>query len=132
MNRSELAEWARRRIEEARREAPVRVADGGEAFMLWGTIGSCGYVTVDGDVYLEEDTFDPAPGTFVVHRDERARRRVLTLAVPRYPELAPCLPSRSAGDPACQECSGTGWRAVGPHRILCDKCDGLGWIAELS
>jgi len=105
--------------------------------MVWGTIGVCGYVTVEGDVYLEEDTWDPAtgdpaPGSFAVRRDERARREVLFFASRRYPELAGCLPVKSAQDPACADCSGSGWITLGDHHIFCGQCGGLGWVALSS
>ena len=50
--------WARAKIDEARRNSPALIAEEGYSFQVWGTIGSCGYVTVDGDIYLESDTFE--------------------------------------------------------------------------
>jgi len=132
MNRNNLAAWARQRIDEARRASPNLIAPSGDAFMVWGTIGSCGYISAEGDVYLEEDTMDPVPGTFIFRRDERARRQVLFFAARRYPELSAYLPKRSGGDPDCAACIGTGWRSAGEHKIFCETCDGRGWIDMAS
>ena len=134
MTQSELAAWARRKIDEATVESPFLVANGGRALQVWSTIGSCGYVTVDGDVYLEEDVWDPQTGdpgplTFASRRDESARRQVLLCASRQHPELAACLPTRSPDDPACGDCSGTGSRTFGEHGFLCKTCGGLGWLA---
>jgi hypothetical protein len=128
VNRDELGTWARRRIDEARSAYPALVADEGRAFMVWGTIGICGYITVEGDIYVEEDTWDPDPGSFAIRRDERARRQVLFFASGQYPELAACLPVRSAQDATCADCSGTGGRNLEGHTSFCSLCGGLGWV----
>jgi hypothetical protein len=126
--------WARRKIEEARRDSPALIAEEGRALQVWGTIGTCGYVTVDGDIYLEEDVWDPRTGdpkplTFAVRSDEGARRQVLLFASQQHPELAACLPVRAPDDPTCGDCLGSGWRMFGEHRIFCEECGGLGWLA---
>lgn len=126
-SRDELAAWAREKIAYASKTAPAVVSEG-RAYMVTGSIGYCGYVTVEGDVYLEEDTLAPEAGSFRVDRSAEARIRVLVLASRQHPELSAWLPERTVRDAECTACAASGWRDVVGISLLCQACNGLGWV----
>jgi len=100
--------------------------------MVTGSIGYCGYIAPDGDIYMERD-FD-LEGNSQVDRTLASQIEVIVLASRRRPELQALLPRRTAHDPDCASCAGSGWmllptdRPDQPLRISCADCRGLGWV----
>ena len=123
-SKDELGIWARARIHAA--TSPAQLSADGDAFMVYGTIGSCGFVTGNGDIYLEQDDFDP-PGSFVQDSSRAAQIQALVLGSRRFPELAAWLPKRDDASADCETCRGTGWVPVATTSILCQACSGLGF-----
>lgn len=123
-SKTELARWAQAKIVDRRGANPVFLQDGGESVMVFGTIGSLGCITRHGDIYLEEDSFDPEPGTFVRRSDRAACVTVLILGARRYPELAEWLPERGPDAKTCVRCGG----AVDDLSPPCVVCGGSGWL----
>lgn len=70
------------------------------------------------------------PGEWRVENDLRIRNMALFQGSLRYLELKELVPTRSANDQICPECSGTGIHPVNEKleqkNVLC-WCGGLGW-----
>jgi hypothetical protein len=125
----EVRSYLERELAEARKAAPGLVSADGRALMVTGSIGYCGYIAPDGDIYMERDV--DLDGTFHVDRSWRAQIEVIVLASRRRPELQAILPRRTSGDLDCAQCRGDGWMRIPvdpPGKILCLSCGGLGWI----
>jgi hypothetical protein len=97
--------------------------------MVTGSIGYCGYISPDGDVYMERD-FD-LDGTFKIDRSIPSQMAVIVLGSRQRPELRALLPRRKASDPDCSACERSGWMSIPvdpPGKSLCTVCGGLGWV----
>ena len=127
-DRMQLGEWVSAQIQQARSSAPRLIADAGNAFQVWGTIGSVGYLTIHGDAILDRDV-GPEPGSFERFTGGAAFRTVLFFGSRRHPDLLRWLPTRSPGDPTCSGCDGFG-RLPFDTRPMCEVCQGYGWIPE--
>jgi len=124
----EVRTYLEREIASARKTAPALLSADGRALMVTGSIGYCGYIAPDGDIYMELYDVD---GSFQVDRTLPAQIEVIVLASRRRPELQALLPRRTARDRDCAPCAGSGWMSLPtepPVRILCADCRGLGWL----
>ena len=114
--------------------ASIREAGG---VLLFGTVGSEGYLRPDGTVWLNEAENWTAPSSEDVRYSWRQaegkdRWSALTLGSRRLPEVAQLLPARPADAPDCSGCGGSGYRGgrPGPGEMVCWDCGGLGWALD--
>ena len=97
-----------------------------DAFMTFGGMGPCRYITRDGRFLVGADEFWHEP----VLRESKDEEAIATLrgAGRRFSSqsLLDLIPIRPPDALACSSCDATGW-LVGQHSVICPKCSGLGW-----
>ena len=101
--------------------------------LLYGTIGSAGYLRPDGSVWINDaDNWDESVDIRFVWREATGPERwsALVLGSRRMPEIAQLLPKRSADAIDCAACGRTGNVRVGEGAdLICSTCGGMGWLS---
>ena len=121
---SEISDTIRRRIAEAKRDAPDRLTSDGRAVRIYADVAGAAYITPEGEVLTQVWDADETPK---LETNPNARYAALVIGTERWPELAGLLPSRPALVPDCSACGGSGWLQLGTAGLVCGYCGGLGW-----
>src|SRR3984957_12160740 len=115
---------------------PSRLQSDG-SLLLYGTIGSAGYLLPDGRVWMEFED-ERLESNAITSREATPEERIiaLVLGARHMPHLRQLLPVRPSSATDCERCGGTGHWFPDATRgvkdadawIICPTCMGLGWL----
>ena len=101
-----------------------------DAFLIFGGLGPCRYITRTGRFLIGKDEFWDEPDL----REAEDLEAIGSLrgAARRFclPELLTFIPTRPAEAEVCGGCEGSGWSLHLPT-VIC-QCGGLGWRLEAT
>jgi hypothetical protein len=117
-------------------ELPSRLQPDG-SLLLYGTIGSSGYLLPDGRVWMEFED-ERLESDTITSREATPEERIiaLVLGARHMPHLRQLLPVRPSSATDCERCGGTGHWFPDATRgvkdadawVICPTCMGLGWL----
>lgn len=116
-----------RRVREERGWAdPITVRE--DAFLMFGGMGSPGYLTSDGRVLIDESDWNPSLREAV--GDEAYLYLVLGAKLTGIRALLDLVPTRPGVGRVCARCDGRRWMVFGTGEVICIDCRGKGWTGR--